>query len=147
MKPSWWENQPGAPELAPPGERDRVDVDEPEERHARRRSRGSSPPSRRSVAPRQREAAAEEVAGDREQVLAHPEHDAAVGRGAAEPVLGQEPVDDDDGAVGEREPVDRGSGGSGATARSRRTSDEPEREQRLLPGGDDLERGAAEPGG
>ena len=42
------------------------------------------------VADRQVEAAAEEVGGDRQQVVADAEHDAAMGRAAAEPVLRQE---------------------------------------------------------
>ena len=47
-------------------------------------------PSLRASRTRQVEPAAEEVRGDRKQVVADAEHDAAMGRAAAEPVLRQD---------------------------------------------------------
>ena len=91
----------------------------------------------------ERDPAAEEVGGDGDQVVAEAEEDAARGRVAAEPVLRDHGVDEDERRVDEREPVGR-----------RRLERDPapppddraerEREQHLLPGGDDVEREVAD---
>ena len=85
--------------------------------------------------------APEHVRRDGEQVVAEREQLAARGRLAAEPVLGKEPVEDDDRGVREREQVDdqdRGHASGGEEGGGDRGD-----EERLLPGGDDVERRAA----
>ena len=66
------------------------------------------------------------------------------GRLAVEPALRHEPVGDDDHAVGEGEPV--GPEEVGERARDREGGDEGDEEQRLLPRGDDVQRGVAHAG-
>jgi hypothetical protein len=77
--------------------------------------------------------------------MADAEQDALVRGAAAEPVLRDQAVHDHERAVGEREPVDRcrPEAQRAVLAQDER---QPEREQCLLPGRDDLERAAADPG-
>ena len=125
---------------APPRQRDRVDVDDAERGHpAGGRDDGGVDAAALPLP--QIEAAAEQVAGDREQVLAHAQDDAAMGRRPSEQVLGQEPVHDHAGPVGQRQPVEE-ERPEASRAVPDEDDREPQRQQRLLPGGDDLERGA-----
>ena len=65
----------------------------------------------------------------------------ARGRLAVEPALRQQPVDDDDRRVREREPV--GPERERQRARADQRDGERAQQQHVLPGGDDVERGAA----
>ena len=100
------------------------------------------------VAHRQIEAAAEEVRGDREQVVADAEQRRRDGwrRRRASAAAGSPRA-----RRGRRRPSASQSTSRGWKCsdqpRSRQTSSEPEREQHLLPGGDDIERVAAHAGG
>ena len=93
--------------VAPPRERDRVDVDQAErgDERGRGEDRRPDPPE---VTLRHRESPAEEVGGNRKQIVTHAQNDAAMRGTSVEPVLRDHAPDENDGAVGEREPIDEG---------------------------------------
>ena len=128
--------------VAPGLQRDGVDVDEPPGRDDTRDAE-DRPTEAAPVGMAERDPAAEEVGGNGDQIVAEAEEHAARGRLAAEPVLRDHGVEEDERRVDEREPIGR-----------RRLERDPapppddraerEREQHLLPGGDDVEREVAD---
>jgi hypothetical protein len=133
-----------AADRAPPRERHRVHVDQPECGDERRdgEHRVAQP---RALLLRQVETAAEEVRADREQIVPRCVEDALVRGVTAEPRLRQHPVHDDEHAEGEREPVGNRALERQAAARA---DDEHERDeqQHVLPRRHHRQRRAAHAG-
>ena len=105
LEPELLPEPAGHTRVAPGLQGDGVDVDQP----PRRDDGGDAedqPAGDPAIAGREGDAAAEEVAGDRGQVVPDPVEDPARGGVAAEPVLRDQRVEDDDRRVREREPVD-----------------------------------------
>ena len=109
-------------------------VDSPGHEHDRGRKAAPLAPPRREQPP-------ERVGRDREQVVTQREQLPSRGRLAAQRVLRDQGVDDDDDRVDGRKKVDRPKRGTAAHG-PRRKSD-AEKQQRFLPGRDDVERRAA----
>ena len=126
----------GRARVAPPRERDRVDVQEPEGGDTRggREDRRSEPPQ---VGSGQLEPATEEVGPDRDEIVAQPVEDALVRRAAAEPALRDQRVDDDEDRRSASASQSVALPSNGSRPRARTTSTSAEREQHLLPGRDD----------
>ncbi len=145
MKPSCSREPARGAGVAPPGERDRVDVDQAErgDERGRGEDRRPDPPE---VTLRHRESPAEEVGGNRKQIVTHAQNDAAMRGTSVEPVLRDHAPDENDGAVGEREPIDEGRVEAQREASPTKNEDEAECEQELLPRRDDVERATADAG-
>ena len=121
--------------VAPPLQRHEVDVGEAPERERRPRRRRAASESRRQATGVEHEQPAEEVRGDRDQVVARGEELAALRRLAVEPALREEPVEEDERRVDEREPVGPGLDRQRARAeerdaRARRRAARPSRRRR-----------------
>src|SRR5205823_4791815 len=132
---------------SPPADRDRVDVDEPDRgdggRGAEQRPRQ---PTQVLAAEPQR--AAEEVRTDRDEIVPRTEQDGVPAGSAAECILRDQRVDDDERGEGERERVHDPEVERQLSLPPRldRNADERDAEQDLLPRRDDGQRGAAQAG-
>ncbi len=126
--------------LAPGLELDERQVDETDDRDPGRDERDDRSDAA-PVAPPDGRQPAERVAGDRQEVVPEREELPARRRLAAEPVLRDHRVQDDDERVAHREHVRRH--GAPTTAHLHGDDDERDEEQRLLPGGDGVQRSAA----
>ena len=126
---------------APPGERNRVHVDQPHGGDERRdREHGAA--HARALGLSQVEPATEEVGAERKQVVPRAVQHAFVSRSAAEPRLGQHAVEHDERAEDEREPVARRRLERQTTPRPDDERDGHE-EEHVLPRRDDGQRGSA----
>ena len=128
----------------PERERDRIDIDQSERRdEGGGREHGVAEAGALAVG--QREPAAQEVRGDGKQVVAGGVQDPLVRRAAAEPRLRQQPVQDDERAEREREPI-REAAVEGQPAALSHDEHEGNEQQHVLPRRHHRERCTADPG-
>ncbi len=120
--------------LAPPPQRDEVDVEQPVDRNAAG-GREHRPAEAATLLARQLEAAAEEVGEDRQQVVARAVEHTLVRGAAAEHRLRDQAVDDDERREREREPIDPQQLQRPAATGPEHNGERAD-EQHVLPGGD-----------
>ncbi len=123
--------------VAPRLQRDEREVGESDHRHDDRRHRDQAADPA-ALLPRESGQPAERIRGDGKEVMTKCEQLPARGRLAAEHVLRDRPVHDDHRGVGHREHVGRLD--RREVPRVPRDEDERNEEERLLPGGDHIER-------